>query len=283
MIIGTLRLRRDLYGRPSMAAARRLLRLGLPLAPAIVGTLISEFLIRLTLLQVAGAEEVAFFTVGNRFASVAALSLVVLQLAWVPRAYAIAESGVPSSRRRIGQEGTWVVALVSIAVLAVAAGAQVIVTVAAGSAYIPALPPLGLSLVAVVGLATYLIASMPSAVARRTEDLAVATGLAAIIGVVGTLLLAEPLQAIGAAGSLAVGQFAAVAVVGVLGLRTTSLGIEWRRVLPIVGVTCAATLLLVMGTWLPVRIGALLMAVATIAVLVRLPEGIRIARRALRR
>ena len=210
--VGTLMLRRDLLGRPSVWASRLLLRLGLPLAPAVVLTLASEFLVRIILLRTAGADQVAFFTVGNRFASVAALSLAVLQLAWVPRAYALGTTH--EARTRVGREATWIVALVCAAVLVVAAGAREIVFVAAGSPYLEALPALGFSLVAVVGAAVYLIGSMPSAISRRTEDLGLATGTAAIIGVIGTLMLAEPLRAAGAAASLAIGKLAAVAVVG---------------------------------------------------------------------
>jgi O-antigen/teichoic acid export membrane protein len=280
-VVGTFILRRDLLGRPSRGATRMLLRLGLPLAPAVLATLVSEFLIRIILLRSAGPEQVAFFTVGNRFASVAALSLAVLQLAWVPRAYAL--GGALTSRARIGSEATWIVATVCTAVLVVAGGAREIVTVAAGSTYLAALPALGFSLVAVIGAAVYLVASMPSAVGRRTEDLAIATGVAAVIGVVGTFLVAGTWQATGTSAALAVGQLAAVVVVGLLSTRRPSLHIEWARLLVMGGVSCGATILMIAVEPLLLRAAIAALAMGIIALSVRVREGMAIARGVLHR
>lgn len=265
-ILGSTMLRADLLNPPSRRAARALLRLGLPLAPAVVGTLISELLLRVILLRIAGPEQVAFFTVGNRFASVAALSLAVLQLAWVPRAYALGSSA--DRRRRIGAEATWIVAIVCTAVIIVAAGAREIVTIAAGATYLAALPALGFGLVAVVGAAAFLVISMQSAVSRRTEDLAVATGAAAVIGVVGTFLLADRFGATGAAASLAAGQYLAIGVVAALARRRASIGLEPARLAALVGVTCAATLALVTELPLEVRVIVASLAIVLTAAIV---------------
>lgn len=280
-IVGTVMLRHDVLGRPASEASRRLLRLGLPLAPAVVGTLVAEFLVRIILLRSAGADQVAYFSVGNRFASVAALSLVVLQLAWVPRVYAIGSTD--GGRARVGGEATWIVALVCGAVLVVAAGASEIVEIAAGSAYLAALPALGFSLLAVIGAAVYLVASMPSALGRRTEDLGLATAAAAVVGVIGTFVLAEAWRAAGTAASMAAGQVAAVVVVGLLGARRTAVHIEWRRILVIALATSVATMVLVSGLPLPVRLVVFVVAVVIIGSSVRVGDGIRVARRALHR
>lgn len=274
--LGTIMLRRQVLGRPSWTAGQELLRLGLPLAPAVVGILVSEFLIRVFLLRSAGADQVAFFTVGNRFASVAALSLSVLQLAWVPRAYTLGTS--PGARGRIGAEGVWIVACVCLAVLVVGTGARVVVEVVAGSTYLAALPALGFSLITVVGAAFYLVASMPSALARRTEDLAIATGAAALVAVVGAFLLAPTWGAAGTAAAVAVGQFIAIAVVGVLGARRLKIAMGWGRLLAMATATCAATLVLVGDSPLLLRVAAALLALAVIGWSIPLRQGLRAMR-----
>jgi O-antigen/teichoic acid export membrane protein len=278
---GTFLLRRDLIGRPAGAPTRRLLRLGLPLAPAIIGTLISEFLIRFVLLKVSGSDQVAYFTVGNRFASVAALSLAVLQLAWVPRAYAVAASAAPEARGAIGREGTWIIALVALSVLAIATGSRAIVEVAAGPGYEAALPPLSMALLGVLGAAVYLVASMPSAVGRATEDLSLATGLAAVVGIVGTAALASVFGASAAAGSQAAGQMVAVVAVAILGRRRASIGLEWSRILPITLATGAATLVLASDAWIGFRLGGLVLALVVMASRLRVRDAVVILRRSL--
>lgn len=262
-VLGSAMLRADLLHPPSVRAARALLRLGLPLAPAVVGTLVSELLLRILLLRIAGPEEVAFFTVGNRFASVAALSLAVLQLAWVPRAYAL--GAAIETRPRVGAEGTWIVAIVCAAVLVVAAGAREIVAIAAGPTYLAALPAMGFGLVAVVGAAAFLVISMPSAIGRRTEDLAVATGAAAVVGVVGTFLLAEAWGAAGAAASLAAGQWVAVLIVAMLSPRRAAIALQRLRLGVMVGVSSAAVLVLVTDLPLPARGLVAVVAIAVVA------------------
>lgn len=64
-VCGTLLLRGQIVGRPSWPAMKSLLRLGLPLAPAVLMTLLAEFLVRILLLGAAGPEGVGYFAVGN--------------------------------------------------------------------------------------------------------------------------------------------------------------------------------------------------------------------------
>ena len=280
-VAGTTLIRRRIARRPAWNASRRLLRLGLPLAPAVVAVLVSDFLVRIILLRASGADQVADFTVGNRFASAAGLAVAVLQLAWVPRAYALGTTD--EARRRIGSETAWIVGIVSIAVLVIAAGAREIVEAAAGPAYLAALPALGFSLVAVLGSALYLVASMPSALARTTEDLGMATAVGAVVAVAATLLLAPLWAATGTAAAAAIAQVSVVGTVGVLGRRRGTLALPARRLVLMAGTSALAALVLVAAPSLFVRLGVTVAALAAVASALPLRQGLRTARAALPR
>jgi len=87
--VAALALRHSIGARPQLPDARRLLQLGLPLAPAIAATCIADFVNRAYLYRTAGAVAAGEFSVALRFGSVAALMVAGFQLAWQPRAYAL--------------------------------------------------------------------------------------------------------------------------------------------------------------------------------------------------
>jgi O-antigen/teichoic acid export membrane protein len=129
-IAGCVIARRDLLGRFVPAAVRALLRLGLPLAPAVAAGLAADLLVRTTLLGSSGAEQVAYFTVANRFASVPGLAIAAVQLAWLPRTYALGTS--PVARRRIRTEGVAIVSAIAAVVLLMGLAGPEVVAVVAG-------------------------------------------------------------------------------------------------------------------------------------------------------
>jgi len=239
-IVGALLVRREAFGRPAVQLGRALLWLGLPLAPAVAASLGADFVNRTILLTAGGAADVAYFTVAVRFASVAGLAVAAFQLAWQPRAYAMGRTYAAGVR--LAADARWIVAIVCAVVVALAVAGPELVTVAAGAQYITALPALGFSLVAVLGAALYLVASLPSAVVRMTRDLAVATGVAVAVAVVGNLVLAPLWHSTGTAAAVAAGQFGAVVVVGWLGLRRWRLPVDWARIGALVTVTAVSAL-----------------------------------------
>jgi O-antigen/teichoic acid export membrane protein len=263
---GTLLLRRQIVGRPSWPAMKSLLRLGLPLAPGVVMTLLSEFLVRILLLGAAGPYGVAYFAVGNRFASVAALSLVAFELAWIPRAYALGTR--LDARQRISTEATWIVALVSTGALMIAAGSRTVVPLLVGAPYLASLPALGWGLVGIIALALFVVASIPNVVAKRTERVAVATGAAAVLSVIGTALFAGPWGAEGAAAAGALGQGAALLIVIALS-RGLPIRFAWGRLLALGAITSGTTLILVSD--LPVAVTVPAAVLASLAIASALP------------
>jgi O-antigen/teichoic acid export membrane protein len=270
-VCGTVLLRGQIVARPSWPAMKSLLRLGLPLAPGVVMTLLSEFLVRILLLGAAGAYGVAYFAVGNRFASVAALSLVAFELAWIPRAYALGTR--LDARQRISTEATWIVALVSTAALMIAAGSRTVVPLLVGAPYLASLPALGWGLVGIVALALFVVASIPNVVAKRTERVAVATGAAAVLSVIGTALFAGPWGAEGAAAAVALGQVAALLIVIALS-RGLPIRFAWGRLLALGTVTSGATLILVSD--LPLAVVVLAAVLASLVIASSLPVRLAI-------
>jgi O-antigen/teichoic acid export membrane protein len=224
---GAVLVRRDAFGKPALAAGRRLLRLGLPLTPAVVAGYLADFLNKLILLGAAGAGGVAYFTIAQRFQSVAGIVVVGFHLAWLPRAYA--EGTSLPARVRLAEDARWIVAIVCAVVIVVAVVSPEVLVLVAGERYLPALPALGFCLVAVLFGALYLPASLPSAVAKATQDLALAAVSLALVALVSNFFLAPLWHGTGTAAAYAMGQIAETVVVGRLGRRWEPLPVNWVR------------------------------------------------------
>jgi O-antigen/teichoic acid export membrane protein len=234
---GTFLVRQVVLGMPRVSAGRELLRLGLPLAPAVAVAYIADFVIRTVLLGSSGAEQVAFLAVATRFASVVALVVAAIQLAWLPRAYGLGTSD--AARMRIAMDARWIVAVACLVALAVAISAPPIVELVAGPDYLDSLPALAFTIVGILGTTLYFVAQVPSAVARRTSDLGIATLAAAGLAVGLNLLFAPLWRSAGTAAAVGVGQFAAALIVGWLGRRRLAYPFDWLRIGACTAVTSA--------------------------------------------
>lgn len=210
-VVGLAVAGRRAFGAPEGEVTRRLLRLGLPLLPAVAATWVAEFANRAILLWSAGPVEVGYFSVAARFASVALLVVVGFQTAWQPRAFADGGHD-PAALRRVADDGYRIMASVAGAVVVLAVGSPELVRLAAGDRFSAALPAVGFSLVFALGLAAYHVVTMPSALTRRMRDLGLAAGVAAGTGVALNLGLAPRAGSAGTAAAVAVGQFAGVGV-----------------------------------------------------------------------
>lgn len=244
-VVGTLVVREAVIGRPAVTAARELLRLGLPLAPAVASSLVGDFLNRTILLAAAGAAQVAYFTVAWRFATVAGLAVVGFQLAWQPRAYALGTS--ERARARLAADSLWIVAIVCAIVVGLAVASPEILVFAAGAEYVAALPALGFCLVAMLGMVLFLVASLPSAIARATHDLGLAIGASVVAVIAGNLILAPIWHSTGTAAAVAGGQLVAVTIVRHLGMRRMFLPVDWAKLGRMVALTGLVVLVLLVG------------------------------------
>ena len=251
--IGLLLVRAEAFGRPKIDRGRELLRLSLPLAPAVAIALVGEFVNRAILLSAAGAPNVAYFTVAGRIAAVAGLAVAGFQLAWLPRAYGLGTS--EEARGRLAADSLWIVGIVCTLVLGIAVTAPGVLPLITGPGYADALPVLGFSLLTVIGVGLYLVASLPSAMAKATHDLGLAIGAGVLVGVALNLVLVQFWQSVGTAAAVAVGQFLSVVVVTRLGFWRVPLPVNLAKIGGMTIITGLVVLAdLVGGLELPARI-----------------------------
>lgn len=239
-IVGLVLIRHELASRPSLDASRALLGLAAPLAPVAVAVVAAEFVNRVILLDRSGSEEVAFLTVGLRFASIAAIVVTAFQLALQPRAYRLGASEV--ALRQTGRDGYRVIVAILAVVVVGAAVAPELIPLLAGPDYAAAVAPFGWSLVAAMGGVLFLVGSIASSIAKATRDIAVAAALGAGVGILVNLALALALGAVGTAIAIAIGQVAAAIVIIRSGARHPSPLVPWR-VITVLSVVASAAVL----------------------------------------
>jgi O-antigen/teichoic acid export membrane protein len=232
-------------GAPSRSLGSSLLRLGLPLAPAVIATWTAEFLNRAILLDHGGAEQLGFLSVALRFGSIAGLAVAGFQLAWLPRAFAHGTGS--AALERIGRDGRRILVAVSSVVVVVAVISPEAVVLLSGHAYMAAIPAVGVSLVVQSGAALYLVGSMPSALARRLGDLGIAGTVGVLCSIAVNLVLASGLGAVGTGVALAVGQIVSAMVVFALGRRHVVLPLLSLSTAAVVG---TAAVVAILATWI---------------------------------
>jgi O-antigen/teichoic acid export membrane protein len=262
-VVGAVAVRRNLHGRPSMTAARQLLALGLPMAPAVIVIWAADFFQRAILLDAAGAQNAGYFAVAVRFGSVATLVVYGFQLAWQPLTYA-AEEG--AGRRQVFGDARWILPTVAVGAAAMAIVTRPLIHLATGDAYDPAVPTTGLMLIAAIALGTFMIHSTPLLVARRTGLLARATILGTVSAVAVNLVLAPTFHANGTAAAIALGQ----SVAAVLAWKVTPAHDRihgLRGTIPTVGASIA---IIVAGTLLPTEFALPVAVVASVALAIAL-------------
>ena len=257
--------------RPSGAAARAILVLALPLAPAIAATWGADFFHRAFLLDAAGSTQVAFLAVATRIGSVAMLVVAAAQLAWHPHAYRLGVSA--GATARLAAEGRQIMVALVACVGALGILTPELLLVIGGEPYRGAAPTVGIFLTSVLGVGLFTIGSLPSAIARRTADMGIAIIAGVALAVTTNILVAASLGAPGTAAAIALGQFVTAAVAIRLGRRRTPIPFEWTRMLVIVGLTALVVLIATssVGTPLAVRVGLGLVLIVGLVVEGTLP------------
>lgn len=233
-----------LSGRPDRHIAARLLSLGIPLVPAVACTWIAEFANRAILLDRAGADQVAYFSVASRFASLSLLVVLGFQLAWQPAAFA--DSTRRGGLQRIAVDGRRIMVGVAATAVAIAVVSPELIRLASGSVYLAALPALGYALVFTLAFAGYHVATMPSAISARMRDLGISAVVAALTGVLLCLWWSTRWGGAGAAAAVAVGQLVGTGLAFGLGRLRAPVPFQWPRILAVcaaaAGISLAATL-----------------------------------------
>ncbi|MGH9021594.1 MAG: lipopolysaccharide biosynthesis protein [Acidimicrobiia bacterium] len=236
--------RKEAVGRPTAHAGKALLRLALPLAPAVVATWVGEFGNRAILLATRGPEEVGYLSLAVRFGSVGMLVVSAFHNAWQPQAFALGSDREALSR--LAPDARKIVVTVCTAVVALALVSPEVAVIVAGRRYVPALPAIGFELLFAMGAGLYLVATMPSSLARRTGDLSIAGCVAVAVTVGLNLALSGPAGSGGSAAAMAGGQLAGVGVALGFGRARLPTEIQWARLSALAMLTslivCAACL-----------------------------------------
>jgi O-antigen/teichoic acid export membrane protein len=231
-VIGLLVVRRSVFARPRRAYAAPLLRLGVPLVPAAALLFGSDFFNRAFLLGAAGAVEAGYLSIAIRIASVAGLVVTAIQLAWQPHAYSLPRT--PEAVRQLGGEARQILVAVAACVGALGLAAPEVVRLLGGPRFDDARPAVALALLGVIGAALFVVASLPSTIAKATPTIATGTIIGVAAAVLCNLLLAQPYGAAGTAAAVTSGQFVGVAAVVVLGRFHRLLPVGWMRILIVV-------------------------------------------------
>jgi O-antigen/teichoic acid export membrane protein len=234
-IVGLLLVRDSVIARPSGAAARAILVLALPLAPAIAATWGADFFHRAFLLDAAGATQVAYLSVATRIGSVAMLVVAAAQLAWHPHAYRLGVSD--DATGRLATEGRQIMVALVACVGMLGVFTPELLVVIGGEPYRDAAPAVGLFLVSVLGVGLFTVGSLPSAIQRRTADMGVAIIAGVALAVVTNILVAASLGAPGTAAAIALGQSLTATVAILLGRRRMRIPFDWARMVVLVGLT----------------------------------------------
>jgi O-antigen/teichoic acid export membrane protein len=205
-VVGFAVVRKDLHGRPSLSAVRRLLFLGLPIAPAVAIVWAGDFLQRAILLNASGPQDVGYLAVAIRFGSVASLMVYGFQYAWQPRTFAGQDN---AARRRELGDARLILPTVAVGAAVIGLLTRPLISIAAGESYEAAVPTTGIALISAIALATFMIQSTPLLVARRTLSVATATILGTVSAIGLNLIVAPGWGANGTAASVAIGQLVA--------------------------------------------------------------------------
>jgi O-antigen/teichoic acid export membrane protein len=131
--VGVVAVWRETIGRPTRADASALLRLGLPLAPAVAAACMADLFNRAFLLGAAGAEQAGYLSIAIRVSSIAGLLVAAIQLAWQPHAYRMGSSG--HALVRLGAEARTIVIVLALLVAGLLAVLPDLVAVIGGGRY----------------------------------------------------------------------------------------------------------------------------------------------------
>ena len=260
-VVGLVAVRRAIAAPPTTSAVGALLRLGLPLAPAVAAAFVGDFINRSLLLATAGADQAGFLSIAIRVASIGGLLVAAAQLAWQPLAYRMGDA--PDALARLGDQGRRVLVSVATLVTVLCALTPETIALLGGGRYAPAGPATALCLVTVLLTGVYVVVSLPSAMAKATSDL----GWSGMAGVATSLVvntqLAPAMGASGTALAMLAGQTVAVTVAAWRVRRHPRPSVWTMRTAAVVAVALAVGILSASAWELPIVVRVAL----TIAVL----------------
>jgi O-antigen/teichoic acid export membrane protein len=221
---------------------REMNRFGMPLVPSALALWAINFVDRLFIAQYKGAAEVGIYSVAVRIASAIVFLMIAFRTAWPAFAYSIEDDR--EARRTYAFVLTYIVACFAWVALALGALAPWLVDLLTTPQFHRAHKAVALLAFAGVAYAGYVVLSIGSGRARKTQLNWVITGIAAAVDVGLNIALIPRYGMIGAAIATAVAYVVLFVGMVLYAQRVYPVPYQWRRVLTAaaaaVGLTVAA-------------------------------------------
>ncbi len=247
---------------------RRMNHFGMPLVPSALALWAINFIDRIFIAQYKGQAEVGVYSVAVRISSAIVFLMIAFRLAWPAFAYSIEDDR--EAKRTYSFVLTYLIFVCSWVSVALGLLAPWLVDLLAPKAsFHRAADAVALLAFAGTAYAGYAVVAIGIGRARQTQFNWVVSGVAAAVNVVVNVILIPPYGMIGAAISTAAAYLVLFLGMVLNSHRVFPVAYQWRRVLTLVGVAVALT---VVGSVLDVPL-AVALVIALAYPLLLLPLG----------
>ncbi len=227
-IVAVLLARRNFSFRISKTVLKQLLTIGLPLVPAgLAGWALA--LIDRFFLTAYSLEELGWYSLGVKLASVLGLGIAALQLAWGPFALSLVRE--PEAKTTYAKVLTLFTIAAGAAALALGLFAPEIVALTSGKDFSPAARVVGILSLGLVGYGSYFIVSIGVNVVKKTAHISWTTAIAALINIGLNFLLIPHYGMVGAAMATLISYIVSAWLLFFVGQRVYPIPFESKKVL----------------------------------------------------
>ena len=217
-VLGLVLIRHNLRPAFSRDALARMLRYGLPIVPASIAFGAMASIDRYVLQRTRSVDEVAVYSVAFKFFAIVTMGVSAFQLAYMPFAYARAQS--PDATRMYARVLALYVAVASLGALVVGVFApEALALLAPRKIYADAAGPAAWLAFAAVAQGAYTVAGLGIGLALRTSLVGWIAGGASLVAIVANVALTPRLGPTGAAEATWLAQVASVVLAYVIAQR----------------------------------------------------------------
>lgn len=245
----TLFLARDFLNyRPELLQLKQMLVYGLPLVPAALSGFVFDLSDRFFIARIRDFHEVGLYAVAYSIVSLLALFIGAFAQAWAPFALAHHAEKPHDAPALFARFSLYIVMVFSFLALGVTIFAQEILALLTTPEFFDAARVIPILALAYVAFASTQVTTLGMSIARKTSLIAVGAGLAAVINLLGNILLIPEWGMLGAAWSTLLAYLLLTIFYGLLSQRYLPCPWPWRK---LVIVFALAGALMVGGTNLP--------------------------------
>lgn len=245
----TFVLARDfLRARPELPVLKQMLVYGLPLVPAALSGFVFDLSDRFFLARIRDFHEVGLYAVAYSIVSLMALFIGAFAQAWAPFALAHHAEKPHDAPQLFARFSLYIVIVFSFLSLGVTIFGREILALLTTPEFFDAARVIPVLALAYVAFATTQVTTLGMSIARKTSLIAVGAGLAAVINLVGNILLIPEWGMLGAAWATLVAYILLTLFYGVLSQRYLPCPWPWPK---LIVVFALAGGLMLGGTTLP--------------------------------